>query len=47
MALPAILRERISLHVRWIDRFWAGLWTDLTIERTIMRSIKKLGGLTI
>ena len=25
------------------DKFWAGLWTDLTTEQTIMRSIKNLG----
>ena len=26
--------------------FWSGLWTDLTIEQTMMRSIKSRGGLT-
>ena len=28
------------------SRFWAGLWTDLTIEKVMMRSIKSRGGLT-
>ena len=26
--------------VRRSDQFWAGLWTDLTIEQILMRSIK-------
>ena len=28
------------------DRYWAGLWTDLTIEQVMMRTIKSCGGLT-
>ena len=32
--------------VRRSTRFWAGLWTDLTIEQVMMRSIKSRGGLT-
>jgi len=32
--------------VRRSDRFWAGLWSDLTIEQVMMRSIKSRGGLT-
>ena len=28
------------------DEFWAGLWTDLVIEQTMMCSFKSLGGLT-
>ena len=32
--------------VRRSDRFWAGIWTDLTIEQVMMRSIKSRGGLT-
>ena len=28
------------------DRYWAGLWTDLTKEQVIMRTIKSRGGLT-
>lgn len=32
--------------VRGIDKFWTGLWTDLIIEQTMMRSLKSLGGLT-
>ena len=32
--------------VRISSRFWADLWTDLTIEQVMMRSIKSRGGLT-
>ena len=36
-----------GLHVvRRTSRFWAGLWTDLTIEQVMMRSVKSRGGLT-
>ena len=28
------------------DRYWAGLWPDLTIEQIMMRSLKSTGGLT-
>jgi len=28
------------------SRFWAGLWTDLTIEQALMKSVKNRGGLT-
>jgi hypothetical protein len=34
-------------HVlRRTDRFLGGLWTDLTIEQILMRSVKSSGGLT-
>ena len=32
--------------VRKSDRLWAGLWTDLIIEQSMMRTIKSRGGLT-
>ena len=32
--------------VRRSERFWSGLWSDLVIEQTLMRSIKCTGGLT-
>ena len=32
--------------VRRTDRFWAGLWTDLSIEQLLMKSLKNRGGLT-
>lgn len=36
-----------GLHViRRTDQFWAGLGSDLTIEQTLMRSLKSSGGLT-
>ena len=38
------LYEQFTKHVyhtvRRNDRYWAGLWTDLTIEQLMMRSIK-------
>lgn len=33
--------------VRKSDRFWAGLWTDLVIEQSMMRALKSRGGLTM
>ena len=32
--------------VRRTDKFWAGLWTDLVTEQTMMRSLNSLVGLT-
>ena len=32
--------------VRRSNRYWAGLWTDLTIEQVMMITIKSRGGLT-
>ena len=32
--------------VRRSDKYWAGLWADLTMEQTMMRSIKSLSELT-
>ena len=32
--------------VRHIDRYWAGLWSDLIAEQVLMRSLKSRGGLT-
>lgn len=32
--------------VRRSDKFWSGLWTDLSIEQVLMRSMKSQGGLT-
>ena len=38
---------RTGFHaVRRSDRYWAGLWSDLVIEQTLMKSIKTCGGLT-
>ena len=28
------------------QRYWAGVWSDLVIEQTLMRSVKSTGGLT-
>lgn len=32
--------------IRRSDRFWSGVWSDMTIEQVLMRSIKCMGGLT-
>ena len=44
------LYEQFTEHgyhtVRRSDRYWAGLWTDLTIEQVMIRSIKSRVGLT-
>ena len=32
--------------IRRSDKFWSGLWTDMTIEQVVMRSLKARGGLT-
>ncbi|MBW0528211.1 hypothetical protein O181_067926 [Austropuccinia psidii MF-1] len=32
--------------MRRSDRFWSGVWSDLTIETTLMRSFKSRGGIT-
>lgn len=31
---------------RRYDKFWSGIWSDMTIEQTLMRSMKSSGGLT-
>ena len=36
-----------AYHSVWrTSKSWAGLWTDLVIEQTMMRSVKSMGGLT-
>ena len=32
--------------VRRSDKYWCGIWTDMTIEQVLMRSLKTSGGLT-
>lgn len=32
--------------IRRSDKFWSGIWSDQTIEQTLMRSMKSSGGLT-
>ncbi|CAG9820707.1 unnamed protein product [Phaedon cochleariae] len=32
--------------IRRSDKFWSGIWTDMTIEQTLMRTMKSIGGLT-
>lgn len=28
------------------DKFWSGIWSDMTIEQTLMKAMKTSGGLT-
>lgn len=32
--------------IRKSDKFWSGIWSDMAIEQTLMRSMKSLDGLT-
>lgn len=32
--------------IRRSDKFWSGIWSDMTIEQILMRSMKSSGGLT-
>lgn len=32
--------------IRRTDKFWSGVWSDMTIEQVLMRSMKTQGGLT-
>lgn len=32
--------------IRRSDRYWSGIWSDMTIEQVLMRSLKVHGGLT-
>lgn len=32
--------------IRRTNKFWSGIWSDMTIEQTLMRSMKSSGGLT-
>lgn len=32
--------------IRRTDKFWSGVWSDMTIEQVLMRSFKSIGGLT-
>lgn len=38
--------EQEFFTVRRSDKKWAGIWTDMTVEQTLMRSMKTSGGLT-
>lgn len=32
--------------IRRTEKFWSGVWSDMTIEQVLMRSLKSIGGLT-
>ena len=32
--------------VRWSEQYWAGVWSELSTEQIMMRSLKSRGGLT-
>ena len=53
--MQGLSKTNLWLHQQFLDghhavrrsgRLWAGLWSDLVIEQTLMRSIKCTGGLT-
>lgn len=35
-----------NFAIRRSDKVWSGIWTDMTIEQVLMRSMKSSGGLT-
>ena len=38
--------QRGYFTIRRSEKFWSGIWSDMTIEQTLMRSMKSSGGLT-
>ncbi|XP_076806326.1 uncharacterized protein LOC143449882 [Clavelina lepadiformis] len=46
--MPLVHKQFMEGHhvVRRTNRCWAGLWTELTIEQCLMKSLKSRGGLT-
>lgn len=38
--------DQSNFTIRRTDQFWCGNFTDMTIEQTLMRSMKTIGGLT-
>ena len=38
--------EKGFFTIRRSNKNWAGLWSDLTVEQTLMRTMKTSGGLT-
>ena len=45
-AVKSIFKVHKLHTVRYNKLEWSGIWTHLTIEQTLMRSIKSRGGLT-
>ena len=41
-----IFTSRGFFAVRRSDKYWCGIWTDMTIEQVLMRSLKTSAGLT-
>lgn len=40
------LPNKVFFTVRRSEKHWSGVWSDMTIDQTLMRGIKTLGGLT-
>lgn len=38
--------DQSNFTIRRTNQFWSGNFTDMTIEQTLMRSMKTIGGLT-
>lgn len=41
-----LFTEEGYFTIRRSDKFWAGVWSDMTVEQTLMRAMKMSGGLT-
>ena len=48
--LSPLLYQRFAVDgcftVRRSEKYWCGIWSDMTIEQVIMRTMKATGGLT-
>jgi len=36
----------VYFTIRRTNKFWSGIWSDMTIEQVLMKSMKSCGGLT-
>jgi hypothetical protein len=41
-----LFKDNGYFTLRRTHKFWSGVWTDMTIEQVLMRSMKTTGGLT-
>ena len=46
MAVISIFKENRNHVVRYSSNEWSGVWSDLTIEQTLMRNSKSEGGIS-
>ena len=43
---PQVCTQQGAHVIRRSERYWAGLWLDLTIKQVLMKSLTSCGGLT-